>query len=397
MTSQKDLTINLYRLLEEYDNPQRIKDNKWISDREIESNRLKANYVNQLDQYGSGTYLSKCNPKNHPSCKNTPKKYNYMENLPQDVIKNIIKQANIYENLKKQIKSINNNINSLEIDINLKKQNIDKEIEDYNNGIISEEEYDIEYLLKDLEKTQRKLGILLKQKKILMSKIHKMTILNKNLNGGKNKKQIGGGINPGRVITGENLHKYIGRLIRLIDTQGYSNRHYYQIKDLSGSKYIQDLSGFGDGLRFGILLEEDEESNRYFAEDLEPYESLARLRYNNGRIYYFAVPKTFQDIRDHGVFPYYLELANVGLPPYDINPELPITGPYSQYEPDHNHIFSAYQIRKKLTQKKKLRDAKQKLALSKIPFDNIAIEKINKYLSNIEKKNHKKIIKEDTL
>ena len=197
-------------------------------------------------------------------------------------------------------------------------------------------------------------------------------------------KQRGGGINPGRVITGENLNEHVGRVIRLIDTQGFSDRIRYQIKDLSGSKYIQDLSGFD--LRFGILLEEDEESNRYFAEDLEPYESLARLRYNNGRIYYFAVPKTFQDIRDHGVFPYYLELANVGLPPYDINPELPNTGPYSKYEPDYNHIFSAYQIRKKLTQKKKLRDAKQKLALSHIPdLDNQHLNLINSHLSNIER------------
>jgi hypothetical protein len=199
-------------------------------------------------------------------------------------------------------------------------------------------------------------------------------------------KQRGGGINPGRVITGENLNEHVGRVIRLIDTQSFSDRNRYQIKDLSGSKYIQDLSGFGGGLRFGILLEEDEGSNRYFAEDLEPYESLARLRYNNGRIYYFAVPKTFQDIRDHGVFPYYLELANVGLPPYDINPELPNTGPYSKYEPDHNHIFSAYQIRKKLTQKKKLRDAKQKLALSHIPdLDNQHLNLINSHLSNIER------------
>ena len=203
-------------------------------------------------------------------------------------------------------------------------------------------------------------------------------------NGGK--KQIGGGINPGRVITGENLNEHVGRVIRLIDTQGFSDRIRYQIKDLSGSKYIQDLSGFGDGLRFGILLEQDEASNRYYAEDLEPYESLARLRYNNGRIYYFAIPKTFQDIQDHGVFPYYLELANVGLPPYDINPELPNTHLYSQFEPDYNHIFSAYQIRKKLTQKKKLRDAKQKLALSHIPdLDNSHLNLINSYLSNIER------------
>ena len=130
-----------------------------------------------------------------------------------------------------------------------------------------------------------------------------------------------------------------------------------------------------------------------------PYESLAKARYKNGRVYYFAIPKTFQDIKDHGVFPYYLELAKVGLPPYDINYELPYTGTlFSRFEPDPNHIFSAYQIRKKLTQKKKLRDAKQKLALSRaIDIDNVAIQKISEYLSNIERdpELHSKMVREN--
>jgi hypothetical protein len=208
----------------------------------------------------------------------------------------------------------------------------------------------------------------------------------------------GGGVNPGRVITGENLNEHVGRVIRLIDTQGFSDRIQYQIKDLSDSKYIQDFSGFEEGFKFGILLEPSKFYDRHFADDLEPFESLARVRYKNGRVYYFAIPKTFQDIKDHGVFPYYLELANVGLPPYDINPELSNSGTfYSQWEPDYNHIFSAYQIRKKLTQKKKLRDSKQRLALSEVPFDNEAVQKISEYLSNIERdpELHSKMIREN--
>jgi len=199
----------------------------------------------------------------------------------------------------------------------------------------------------------------------------------------------GGGVNPGRVITGENLSEHVGRLIRLIDKQEFSDRIEYQIKDLGDSKYIQDFSGYEKGFKFGILLEPEDYEIRHFEGrgDLEPYESLAKARYKNGRVYYFAIPKTFQDIKDHGVFPYYLELAKVGLPPYDINYELPYTGTlFSRFEPDPNHIFSAYQIRKKLTQKKKLRDAKQKLALSRaIDIDNVAIQKISEYLSNIER------------
>jgi len=170
-----------------------------------------------------------------------------------------------------------------------------------------------------------------------------------------NKNKKGGGINPGRVITGENLNENVGRLIRLIDTQGYSDRSPYQIRDLTKTKYIQEFSGYEEGFKFGILLEQDEPDNEYVLRrilpELESFETYAKVKYKSG-FYYFLIPKTFQDIRDHGVFPYYLELANVGLPPYDFNPELPNTSIFSQLEPDRNHIFSAYQIRKKLTQKK---------------------------------------------
>jgi hypothetical protein len=215
-----------------------------------------------------------------------------------------------------------------------------------------------------------------------------------------NKNKKGGGINPGRVITGENLHENVGRLIRLIDTQGYSDRSPYQIRDLTNSKYIQEFSGYEEGFRFGILLEQDEPDNEYVLRqilpELESFETYAKVKYKSG-FYYFLIPKTFQDIRDHGVFPYYLELANVGLPPYDFNPELPNTSIFSQLEPDRNHIFSAYQIRKKLTQKKKLRDAKQKLALSRVPFDNTSIKKINEYLSTIDRNPelHNRMVRED--
>ena len=215
-----------------------------------------------------------------------------------------------------------------------------------------------------------------------------------------NKNKKGGGINPGRVITGENLNENVGRLIRLIDTQGYSDRSPYQIRDLTKTKYIQEFSGYEEGFRFGILLEQDEPDNEYVLRrilpELESFETYAKVKYKSG-FYYFLIPKTFQDIRDHGVFPYYLELANVGLPPYDFNPELPNTSIFSQLEPDRNHIFSAYQIRKKLTQKKKLRDAKQKLALSRVPFDNTSIKKINEYLSNIDRNPelHNRMVRED--
>jgi len=215
-----------------------------------------------------------------------------------------------------------------------------------------------------------------------------------------NKNKKGGGINPGRVITGENLNENVGRLIRLIDTQGYSDRSPYQIRDLTKTKYIQEFSGYEEGFKFGILLEQDEPDNEYVLRrilpELESFETYAKVKYKSG-FYYFLIPKTFQDIRDHGVFPYYLELANVGLPPYDFNPELPNTSIFSQLEPDRNHIFSAYQIRKKLTQKKKLRDAKQKLALSRVPFDNTSIKKINEYLSNIDRNPelHNRMVRED--
>jgi hypothetical protein len=117
-----------------------------------------------------------------------------MNHLPHSVVKNIVKQTKIDENLKKQMIIINNNINNLEEDIELQKQNIDKEIEDYETGIINEEEYDIDYLLKDLEKMQSKLGKLKMKKKSLMSNIHKMSILDKNLKGGKKtKKKMRGG------------------------------------------------------------------------------------------------------------------------------------------------------------------------------------------------------------
>ena len=215
-----------------------------------------------------------------------------------------------------------------------------------------------------------------------------------------NKNKKGGGINPGRVITGENLNENVGRLIRLIDTQGYSDRSPYQIRDLTKTKYIQEFSGYEEGFKFGILLEQDEPDNEYVLRrilpELESFETYAKVKYKSG-FYYFLIPKTFQDIRDHGVFPYYLELANVGLPPYDFNPELPNTSIFSQLKPDRNHIFSAYQIRKKLTQKKKLRDAKQKLALSRVPFDNTSIKKINEYLSNIDRNPelHNRMVRED--
>ena len=270
----------------------------------------------------------------------------------------------------------------------------------------SKENTDIQLCLHDLKNNLDNLGV---EYYIYEKPLDISTMVTNNNNIGNNikdwfqidnKNKKGGGINPGRVITGENLHENVGRLIRLIDTQGYSDRSPYQIRDLTNTKYIQEFSGYEEGFRFGILLEQDEPDNEYVLRrilpELESFETYAKVKYKSG-FYYFLIPKTFQDIRDHGVFPYYLELANVGLPPYDFNPDLPNTSIFSQLEPDRNHIFSAYQIRKKLTQKKKLRDAKQKLALSKVPFDDIIVKKINENLSNIHRSPqlHNRMVRED--
>lgn len=213
---------------------------------------------------------------------------------------------------------------------------------------------------------------------------------------GGSKIMKGGDINPGRVITGDNAAEYAGRIVRIIDTQGYSDRNRWQIKELTNRRWIQDFDfneeSYRLGLKFGILLppinDDNIELKRYIRNhilpELEPFETYVRIKYNNhaNHIFYFAVPKKFQDILDHGTFPYYVELANVGKPKYDVVDE--VVGDYGRYTHEPKGIFDAYQIKKKLTKKKKLREAQQRLSASQISdMDNELLLNMNEKLSTM--------------
>ena len=143
----------------------------------IKNIKTKKNYKKS----GGGIGFSKCNPRNHPGLcdpnymTQSPSKPNYMEQLPRDIVKDIILKIMDERDIENDIIQIDNELNTLKGDIKI------------INLLISDDDDDIDSLLYELDVLRNKKSMLENEKRELENEIREMDTLVKSLHrGGKN-------------------------------------------------------------------------------------------------------------------------------------------------------------------------------------------------------------------